>query len=282
SIPEHDTASYATPLTPAPMSHQKRSLGYRAVAAPHRVSKATQKLGGSAALSPMSPKKPLFECPFCLELNMNSSTLRKADLKRHFKSFHHTDAQWLCPVRSCGMSFDWQKALDHHLKDVHGDTQHSSEEAKVKLCPQVVFGCGFINCKLVLEASSEDDADKKATEYFNHVINHFEDNLSNREWSHSARIRNLMRQKAVEGHWKDRKKRVAGPQDLEWQSHTSTVLRKLLETRHFSDVDSLITWAVRLGSKPYCEPKGPLAKLPLDLRLPLKEHCTSTSSSHRP
>lgn len=234
----------------------------------------------SAASSPViSPRKPSFECPFCWELKIPTSISRKADLKRHFKQFHQNNAQWICQERGCSMAYDWKSAFEAHLKEAHGNTQHPSDSHQVKLCPQVVFACGFSNCRLIFEATSDDDAEKKAQEYFNHVANHFDDNLTHRNWSHSVRIRNLMRQTAVEAHWKDRKK---GPADPVWQPHTSSVVRKILETRHFTDIALLVQWVVNLGSFAFSQPHSPIPKLPAELRLPVKENCTLPIAGHLP
>ena len=227
----------------------------------------------------LTHKKPALHCPFCWELQILAAISRKADLKRHFKQFHHSNKQWICQERGCGMAFDWRSALEAHMRDVHGNVQHPSESHMVKVCPQVVFACGFSNCRLVFEAASDEDADKKAADYFNHVAKHFDDNLTHENWSHTVRIRNLMRQTAVDMHWKDRKK---GSQDPKWQPHTSSVVRKILETRHFVDIPLLVQWAVYIGSDPYCEPRSPLPRLPAELQLPVKDSCTLDLAGHRP
>ncbi len=264
----------------AQMSLVSARKGGQRSAAVHRISKPTHKAIPPAAPSPLlAPRKPSFECPFCWELEIPSSISRKADLKRHFKQFHQNNAQWICPERSCGLAFDWRSAFEMHLKESHRNAQHASDTAMVKLCPQVVFACGFSNCRLIFEASGDEDAEKKAQEYFNHVANHFDDNLTHRNWSYSVRFRNLMRQTAVDTVWKERKK---GPQDPKWQPRTSSVVRKLLETRHFSDIPLLVQWVVRLGSNPYCETHSPMPKLPADLRLPVKERCALAIEGHLP
>ncbi|KAK4454422.1 hypothetical protein QBC34DRAFT_471318 [Podospora aff. communis PSN243] len=275
-IPDNESLSGAAPPSLGPSGQRK----YKSTQA-HRVAKQAQKAAAaSAASSPiLSPRKPSFECPFCWELKIPTSISRKADLKRHFKQFHQNNAQWICQERGCSKAFDWKSAFEAHLKENHGNTQHPSDSHQVKLCPQVVFACGFSNCRLVFEAASDDDAEKKAQEYFNHVANHFDDNLTHRNWSYSVRIRNLMRQPAVESHWKDRKKAA---QDPMWQPHTSSVVRKILETRHFTDIPLLVQWVVMLGSWAYNQPHSPLPKLPADLRLPVKDNCSLVLEGHGP
>ncbi|KAK5660425.1 hypothetical protein OQA88_12969 [Cercophora sp. LCS_1] len=263
---------------PASQQHLAGSSGRKYRPPPHRVAKPNHKQ--SAASSPiLSPRKPSFECPFCWELKIPTSISRKADLKRHFKQFHQNNVQWICQERGCSRAFDWKSAFEAHLKESHGNSQHPSDSHQVKLCPQVVFACGFSNCRLVFEAACDDDAEKKAGEYFNHVANHFDDNLTHRNWSFSVRVRNLMRQTAVEQHWKDRKK---GNQDPVWQPHTSSVVRKILETRHFTDIPLLVQWVVHLGSFAFSQPHSPIPKLPAELRLPIKDSCTIVLDGHGP
>lgn len=211
-----------------------------------------------------------------------SPIARKWDLKRHFMQFHQTDAQWLCPERGCGMAFDWKSAFELHLKQAHRGVHRPPDEAMVKLCPQVVFACGFTNCKQVFEAPSAQDARRTAKEYFNHVVKHFDDNLTHRNWSYSTRFRNLLRQRAVAGCWKNLKKeggQYLNP-ECQWQPHTSSVLRKLLETRHLPDVTLLVQWAAHLGSKPFSQPWSDVPKLPAKLRLPLEETCNLALEHH--
>ncbi|GAB1318608.1 Transcriptional factor SWI5 [Madurella fahalii] len=271
-----DTPSIPAQTGPDSQSCRGRTHGYRATTG-HRISKAIHKLTTPSASSALhSPKKTSFECPYCSEVKMPSSISRKADLKRHFMQFHQTDAQWLCLERGCGMAFDWKSAFEWHVKQAHHNVHHPHEKAMVKLCPQLVFACGFTNCRLVFEASSSADADETAKKYFNHVLKHFDDNLTHRNWSYSTRFRNLLRQKGVADFWKNRKK---GGQDPEWQPHTSNVLRKMLETRHLPDVFLVIEWAMNLGCKPFCEPFSPVPKLPAKLRLPVKENCNSCDSA---
>ncbi|KAK3318259.1 hypothetical protein B0H66DRAFT_602854 [Apodospora peruviana] len=263
-------------LTIAPGQPPQRKGNNRSASA-HRVSKQHKPSTPSPLLS---PKAASLECPFCSEVKIPSSIARKADLKRHFKQFHQNNVQWICPERGCYMGFDWKNAFDVHLKKAHRKSQHASEDVIVKLCPQVVFACGFSNCRLVFEANDEDDAEKTAQNYFNHVVKHFDDNLMDLSWEYSVRFRNLMRQRAVDIHWKDRKK--GGPQELIWQPHNSSVLRKMLEARHFPDIPLLVQWAVYLGSMPFCEPHSPVPRFPANISLPRRDQCTLVTSSHGP
>ncbi|KAK4115928.1 hypothetical protein N656DRAFT_775926 [Canariomyces notabilis] len=216
-------------------------------------------------------KKERVACPFCSEANMSKSFSRKTDLKRHLEDYHGTNAQWLCLENGCGMSFDWEAARKSHVKQAHSNMRYSPKEAFIQLCPQLVFACGFTTCTRVFEATSAQDAGQVAKDYFRHVINHFNDKASDRTWSYSTRIRNLLRQNGVELYWKGRKRKRDGKEGhktLEWQPHTSGVLRVMLETRHLPNVPLIVEWAVTLGSGQF-----PLPTLPAEMRLPVMESC---------
>ncbi|KAK0621616.1 hypothetical protein B0T17DRAFT_297897 [Bombardia bombarda] len=218
-------------------------------------------------------RKPIerLECPFCFEVGITSSVARKADLIRHFEGSHHTDTQWQCPEPGCSSVFDWRSAFVSHMKEVHQNTKSNCKKAEVALCPQVVFSCGF--CDVVFEASGDQDASQKADEYFKHVANHYHrDRFSHRDWSYSTRFRNMLQHLAVGGFGVD----------LQWQPHTTRVLRKVLETRHFSDIQLLLTCAVILGTEPYDTPsKSPLPSLPLEFSLPVKDICSIGQANHQ-
>ncbi|KAK3687473.1 hypothetical protein B0T22DRAFT_510173, partial [Podospora appendiculata] len=199
---------------------------------PNRLALAPSSRRGGASVSAMqaqkgvtSPASPTvnsaeksgFQCPFCFEVDVFSSTKRKSDLRKHFKAFHMTNVQWICFERGDCKEFDCKPAFESHVKDAH-NSRGPAKHAIADLCPQVVFACGYSDCRFVLEASGEADSDESALEYFNHVANHFDDNLTHRNWSYSVRFRNLMRQNSVDKHWKERHK---GARPLCWQPFTS-------------------------------------------------------------
>ncbi|KAK4191933.1 hypothetical protein QBC35DRAFT_362611, partial [Podospora australis] len=235
-LPECPESKPYTPQTvPAHVAQQRQTHGHRYTATPRRQNpknslKAIKASAGASSPVPTTSNQQ-FGCPFCAEvLDEPPMISRKPDLKRHFGNFHHNNAQWICPGTSdhdCGMSFDWKQAFEHHLKKSHGVVQYQIDHAMVKLQPQLVFACGFTQCRQVFEASSPAHAEEVVQEYFKHVITHFQFHITYHDWSYTTRFRNLMRQRAIDGFWDQRNKGAGKP---EWQPHTSSVLRKMLET----------------------------------------------------
>lgn len=213
-----------------------------------------------------SVKKTSFECPFCSEIQLIVCLSRKYEFKRHLKTFHQNDAQWFCPERDCAMAFDWEQALRKHMKQVHKTTRRSAtDDDMVELCPQLVFTCGFSNCQFVMEAPSINEIDKTRKKYFDHIISHLEAGHEHRSyWSYSTRFRNLMRQEGVEPYWK------SGNEELQWQPQTSNTLRKMLETRHLSNIPLMVQWAADLGSVSFTSGS---VELSTELQLPVKDKC---------
>ncbi|KAK4173118.1 hypothetical protein QBC36DRAFT_349017 [Triangularia setosa] len=263
TIAEVDNMPSSTSLKPPPVSHQRRP-GRRSLGA----TTARPRASSPAAVA---SKEDYLQCPLCSEVGAYTACRRKNDLKRHMRDYHNTDTQWVCPKRGCGKTYDCAPGMKQHLKEPsHGNLHHFLDCVMTKLCPRVVFACGFTNCKHVFEAPDATDSERTANEYFNHVASHVEADLPNHTWSYSTCFRNLMRQPGVDGAWKNR--RIKGIQ-LKWQPHTSSVLRKMLETRHVPDRELLVVWAVRLGSKPYSESTSPAPRLPAALCLPVFEQC---------
>jgi len=214
-------------------------------------------------------------------MGITSTLSRKADLRRHFSQLHHSNAQWLCPEDDCRKAFDCKSAFDLHMKTYHSSNRGLGKESMVKLCPQLVFACGFSRCRCVFEAKDEQGAEDTAETFFKHVAKHFEDNDKNLHlnWSYSVRFRNLMRQKSVGVYWKQREKSAS--EELVWQPHSSSVLRRMLETRHLPDVPLLVQLAVKLGSSPYSDSSSPVPEgLPAGLFLPVKQQCPFGSTGH--
>jgi hypothetical protein len=268
------TTFFSTATAPAPASSTAR----RGRGAAAGVS------GPSSRVSP-SPsvrrQRPAVECPFCAELNISVSIARKADLKRHLAKFHHENVQWICSVPGCAQAFDFKGGFESHLKDSHKGIHRSSEEAMVFTCPQVVFACGFSNCKQIYEADGDSSAEQKAQEYFNHIAKHMADEgMTHLDWSYSVRFRNLMRQRNVEAAWKRRNK--DSHQRLGWRPTTSAALRKVLETRHIGDAALLVHWAANLGTLSSPEQSYSVPTLPEGLTLPVRESCTMVLPGHKP
>ena len=246
--------------------------------------KALSKLSNSRSQTkPAHPapakKKATFECPFCAERCIIVEIGRKNDLKRHFVDFHSNEAIWPCAIRGCQMIFDWKSAYVAHLKTAHSGQGPPQQDVMIPTCPQVVFGCGFNNCKRVFEAVSDVDASQKLHDYFAHVAEHFEDGLTHQDWSFSTRFRNLMRQELVEDAWKQRKK--TPQQSTSWQPLSSFTLRKMLECRHISDISLFVQWATTLSSMGYSNPRTPQPKLPSQFMIPVKQSCLLAQIDHR-
>ncbi len=214
------------------------------------------------------------QCPFCIEFEIDRPIGRKPDLKRHFKT-HATDAQWICKLGvggGCNFSFDFRAAYEQHIKQDHDGPR--DPDARVNLCQQVVFACGFDRCREVFEAASDRDAPAKRSQYFEHVLTHVS-NPSHGKWSYSRRIRNLLHQRLVSAAWKERGR--GNEQELSWQPQSSGILRKMLECRHIADVPMLCKYAVLLGMRRDAEaPAVP----PSNFLIPVLNTCTA--SCHNP
>lgn len=241
-----------------------------------KLSVTTESNGTPAPVNGASKQKSAFMCGFCKEEEIQKTCTRKNDLKRHMEDFHNMNAQWFCRHRGCQMVFDWQTAYKTHLKQAHGGSRMSLDEAKVNLCPQTVFACGFENCLQVFEAPSDGDADSAFKEYVSHVVKHFDEGVNSGEWSYSARIRNLMRQSGVLRAWTNSSWPEAERNKLTWNPQTSGILRKRLETRHIGDVQLLIQYAITLGSDPSAMPK-----YREDFVTPVKDECCMPIRGHK-
>lgn len=230
----------------------------------------------TSASTPAPKQKGSFTCGFCREEDIQKTCTRKNDLKRHIEDFHNMNAQWFCRHRGCTMVFDWQTAYKTHLKHAHSGSRMTLDEAKVNLCPQTVFACGFENCNSVFEAPSDDDADSTFKEYVSHVVKHFDEGAPTSEWTYSARMRNLLRQGGLVNAWAASSWPEPERNRLQWFPQSSSILRKRLETRHLNDVALLIQYAIALGSEPesingYRE----------DFITPVKDECRQPIPGHK-
>lgn len=258
----------------APPTSSARSIGRKVVRRAAAASKRSN-LGGIGGAWGNKKQDP-FECPFCGERGITVEIKRKNDLKRHFHEFHTNHSVWTCTAPGCGLPFEWKSAYTNHLKSCHQGVGPLPDDAMAKTCPQVVFACGFQDCKRIFEAQSDDDADKKAHEYFAHVADHFDgDGLTHRDWSYSARFRNLMRQSPVDEAWKRRVK-MSGESPA-WEALVSFTPRKMLECRHIPDVQAFVQCASALG---YAK-KGQPTQLPPGFFIPIRSSCQLASVNHR-
>jgi hypothetical protein len=220
-------------------------------------------------------QKGAFMCGFCSEEGIQKTCTRKNDLKRHIEDFHNTNAQWFCRNRGCNMVFDWQTAYKTHLKLAHGGCRMNLDDAKVELCPQTVFACGFENCPQIFEAPTDADAPTTFKEYVGHVVKHFDEGANSGEWTYSTRMRNLLRQSGVLRFWTNSSWPEADRGQLQWQPQSSILMRKRLETRHIGDVQLLVQYAVALGSNP-----ASISKYRDDFVTPILDTCQMVIHGH--
>lgn len=204
---------------------------------------------------PVSAASDFCVCPFCAELGINAGAKRPSDLRRHFKNFHNTNAGWVCPIMGCELVFDWPAAYETHTKEAHSGVHLPATEVMVQLHTQVVFACGFAECKKIFDTPNDSDATPIAKAYFDHVAKHIKNGASISEWTYATRIHNLMRQRLVKEPWREVTSKEARKQ-LNWQPHNSGVLRRKLECRDIGDVQTLMQIAIVLGSPPYSEPNS--------------------------
>ncbi|OAQ81360.1 zinc finger domain-containing protein [Purpureocillium lilacinum] len=217
-----------------------------------------------------------YACGFCAEVGITKTCTRRNDLRRHIDQFHNTNSQWLCQHRGCRMAFDWQTAYQIHLRSEHGGSQMRMEEAKVVLCPQTVFACGYEGCLQVFEATDDNSAAATWKVYTAHLIRHCEEGRGMGLWSYSQRMRNLLRQSRLEAAW-SRSWPDDDPSRLRWDPASTRTLRKLLETRHLENVPKLINCVVLLGSSHQGTGQP---DVDLDLHLPVRKVCPAAAVRH--
>ena len=214
-----------------------------------------------------------YACGFCAEEGIHKTCTRRNDLRRHIENFHNSNAMWYCQRPGCDVVFDWQTAYHNHLRNAHGRSQMNMNEAKVTLCKQTVFACGFEQCTQVFETNPEGDGDATLKDYSSHIVKHLEDKSSSGQWSYSTRLRNLLRQSRVVGHW-ERACQGTDSSQLRWEPQSSIALRKRLETQHLENLEQLIHELVLLGTS-----KSDGSELPARLEPPYKHSCPS--EAHR-
>ena len=143
----------------------------------------------------------------------------------------------------------------------------NANEAKIFLCKQSVFACGFEQCAKVFETSPGGDSDATLKDYSNHIVRHLEQKSNSGQWSYSTRLRNLLRQSRVTGTW-EMVTRGTDSDHFCWEPQSTVSLRKRLETQHLENLDQLIREAILLGSN-----KSDGFDFPARLELPYKSLC---------
>lgn len=271
SLPLHEIHSLSTAARPA-------SVCSAPTAAPPQNSMPLT--SGSHLSHNKSLSKPPYACVFCSELGIVKTCTRRNDLRRHINQFHNTNSQWLCQYPRCGMAFDWQTAYQIHLRSKHKDAQVDMEESKVGLCPQTVFACGYEGCDQVFEANDDLDASETWKVYNAHIIRHSEQGcmgLVTGEWSYSQRMRNLLRQSALDMVWATSSLDV-DLGHLQWDQASTSALCKLLGTRHFFNMPKLLDCILVLGESPRCIEQ---MEVDFDRYLPVRTSCPAALSGHR-
>ncbi|KAL2758964.1 hypothetical protein ACRALDRAFT_1069119 [Sodiomyces alcalophilus JCM 7366] len=214
-----------------------------------------------------TPRKPI-ECPLCAVYDITVGFRRKSDFKKHLQNFHPTDSLWVCRQPDCRTVFDVERAYVQHIRTEHGHPSPdsalpSADAARVPLCPQLVFACGFLGCKTVLEARDASDSPAVADRYFDHLAGHFDGRSKpssappQSEWTYYTQMQNLLRQSALKEDWKAASWNKTVRTHLRWQPRSSGDLKKLLETRHLGDVPRLLHAAFTLGSSSFADPEHP-------------------------
>lgn len=194
-------------------------------------------------------KKKEYICGFCSEYGIYKRLSRPSDLKRHLESTHHTNTLWVCPKANCRRVFQWLGAFKEHARYYHKVRVRIYDAEVITLCPQTVFACGFEGCSQVYEAPSEFEVSPARDTYIAHVVTHLQSILDKpRAWSFTCRMRNLLRQSGLSNIWRHLSPRYDENQQLNWDARSSSVLQKLLETRHLGSPIDLMRNAIALGS----------------------------------
>ncbi|KAF4987568.1 hypothetical protein FDECE_15384, partial [Fusarium decemcellulare] len=231
----------------------------------------------------VAPTSKKYQCPMCFLDNNPVGFGRKSDFKKHLYNFHGADVIWLCKTKGCHLSFATERAYSTHAKETHRMDAMPNSTAKTELCPQVVFACGFGNCKdRIFEASGSDQASASRDKYFEHIAKHFEDGFDVNNWEYKVQLHNLMRQSKVKSIWKTciwpKEKR----QQLTWRPRSSGDLKRMLEARHLGqDISTLVRLAFILGTSPFTNPNTPPpSEIDLQFSLPVRSECLMDTVGH--
>ncbi|VBB76951.1 Putative protein of unknown function [Podospora comata] len=281
------TANSDQRTSPYPKRPLTLTISHHQRGKPRRVSYKRSSRSPASARTDKDTDLASLLCMLCLETGKTTPFKYKADLVTHLLNFHlKNHCQWKCPQSGCGKPFDSTHGMKEHLKEAGHETIHCGkledllEDCKTALCPQVVFACGAKVCRevfIVSDPSKPARIAATAKDYCKHIANHI---VVGHEWSFSNRFRNLMRQDGVYEAFTARANNV---EHFNWQPHTSFVLRKVLETRHFNaqDIELLVLWAGKLGFGSYSLPTSPIpTEPPLGISLPKEsESCAWCNKS---
>lgn len=155
--------------------------------------------------------------------------------------------------------------------------------ARTELCTQLVFSCGFGECKdRLFEAQDAEDASSTRDKHFEHIAKHFEEGYDVKDWEYRVQVQNLMRQPQVKNTWKTciwpKEKR----QQLYWRPRSSGELKRMLECRHLgNDISNLVRLAFILGTAPFTTPATPPpGEIDMYFQLPYRNQCQISSPGH--
>lgn len=231
----------------------------------------------------VAPTGKKYQCPMCYLDSNPVGFGRKSDFKKHLYNFHGADVVWICKTKGCHLSFATERAYSTHAKETHRMDALPNSAAKTELCPQVVFSCGFANCKdRVFEATNAEQASGSRDKYFEHIAKHFEDGFDVNNWEYKVQIHNLMRQQRVKSIWKTciwpKEKRMG----LTWRPRSSGDLRRMLEARHLGeDISTLVRLAYILGTSPFTNASTPPpSEIDLQFSLPIRSECLMDTVGH--
>ena len=294
SNPRSDAASIRSQSTwPETVMSDFRSIHDSEVT---KIPERTWRDSPAAIASPFSPHdhiaqplQPLvvpagkkYQCPMCFLDNNPVGFGRKSDFKKHLHNFHGADVVWICPTKSCQLSYATERGYGTHAKETHRAEAHSHGAARTELCPQLVFSCGFPDCKdRVFEAPTYDDASASRDKYFEHIAKHFEDDFDVNRWQYATLIQNLLRQQKVKATFKTCIWPKEARQQLRWQPRSSGNLKRLLECRHLgSDIPALVRLAYILGQSPFSLSKTPPGGMDLHFPHPIRTSCQLDTPDH--
>lgn len=223
-----------------------------------------------------------YQCPMCFLDRHLVEFGRKSDFKKHLNNFHGTDVVWICRTKACHLSFATERAYSGHAKEAHKMEALPSSAARSELCPQLVFACGFADCKdRIFEASSRDDAPNSRDKYFEHIAKHFEDEFDVNDWEYRIQLQNLMRQQRVKSTWKTSIWPKERRTQLSWKPRSSGDLRRMLESRHLGDdISKVVRLAYILGTAPFSSSRiPPPGDIDLHFQLPFRSQCLMEDAS---
>ena len=225
---------------------------------------------------PVPPTNKKYQCPMCFQDYNPVGFGRKSDFKKHLHNFHGADVTWICRTKNCHLSFATERAYSTHAKEAHRMDALPNGAARTELCPQLVFSCGFSDCKdRVFEAQNKDESSESRDRYFEHIAKHFEDGFDVANWEYHIQIHNLMRQHKVKPVWKNCIWPKDKRQGLVWKPRSSGDLRRMLECRHLGeDISMLVRLAFILGTAPFTTNNiPPPSEIDLHFQLPFRSQC---------